>query len=530
MFDILIHSGTVIDGTGAPSFKADIGIMGGRIVAVGHLIDREAAQTLDATGKVVCPGFIDIHQHSDFTPLVNRQCESAVRQGITTVVIGNCGHGCAPLNDPDLVRMVVIGYQPSWGVPLDWRSFGEYLERFTTPGVSVNVAALVAHGAVRAAVMGLETRAPTVSELERMKALVAEAMQAGAIGLSTGLEYSPGRHADSQELIELTRVAAQYGGIYASHIRNRGFEFIAATEEAIRIGEAAGVPVQLSHFAPRPYAPRGAFERCLELVYAARERGLAVTMDTFPDVYGPGPVAALLPSWVYEGRPSEGLARLQQSEVREAIREAFEQPTNYLLRVDGLAGLVLTYAPHNRELVNQSFTAIANLRGQEAYDAICDLLLAEGEDFYTALLRHIYASEADLHHLMRQPICAMESDGTISAPYGPLADFTMNRSSYGYTARVLGQYVRELGFYTLADAVRRMTSLPAQAVGLSERGIVREGALADLVVFDPATIADTTTEDHPNRYPIGVAHVVVNGVVTVTPEGHTGALNGQVIR
>lgn len=528
-YDILIHNGTVIDGTGAPGRRVDVGVVGERIVAVGDLAGRSANQTIDASDRVVCPGFIDIHQHSDFTPLVNRACESAVHQGITTAVIGNCGHGCAPMTDPDLVRMVVIGYQPEFGVPLDWTSFGEYMQRLATPGVSVNLAPLVAHGAVRLAVMGLEGRAASPAELARMKDYVLEAMEAGAFGISTGLEYSPGRHADQYELTELTKIVAPFGGIYASHIRNRGFTFVEATAEALAIGADAGVPVQLAHFAPRPYALAGTFERCLELVYAAVERGQRVAMDTFPDIFGPGPVAALLPPWIYEGRPIEGLAKLQDTEVREAIRESFENPTNYLLRVDGLGGLVLTYAKGNPELVGKSFDIIANLRGQAAHDAICDLLLAEGEDFYTSLLRHIYATADDLKALMRQPICAMESDGVIAAPYGPLADFTMNPSSYGYTAKVLGQHVRDEGFYTLEDAIWRMTGLPAEAANLRDRGVIREGLAADLVVFDPTTVQDNTTNDFPNRYPSGIDYVIVNGAVTLTPTGHTGVLGGQVL-
>ncbi len=529
-FDVLIQNGTVVDGTGAARYGADLGIVAGRIAAIGALHDRDAHLTIDAAGKIVTPGFIDIHQHSDFTPLVNRPCESAVRQGITTAVIGNCGHGCAPLYDPDLIRMVVVGYQPTWGVPLDWHSYGEYLERLMTPGVAVNFVPLVAHGPIRLAVMGLAARPATRDEIGAMQKLVAEAMEAGARGLSTGLEYSPGQHATTDELIALTKVVARYGGIYSSHIRNRGFTFIDATEEALRIGtEAGGVPVQLSHFAPRPYALPGTVERCLELVYQGRAAGLRVTMDTFPDIWGPGPVAALLPPWVYEGRPVEGLLRLQDSEVREAVREAFENPTNYLLRVDGLAGLVLTYAPRNPDLVGQSFQAIAHLRGQAAHDAICDLLLAEGEDFYTALLRHIYATDADLRTLMRQPICAMESDGIIAAPYGPLADFTMNPSSYGYTARVLGQCVRDEGFYSLEDAVWRMTGLPAQAAGIKERGVLCAGWAADIVILNAGTVRDNTTNDHPNRYPSGIDYVLVNGVPTLTPDGHTGALAGRLL-
>jgi len=529
MFDIVITGGALADGSGVPLRRADVGIVGERIAAIGDLSAREARVTIDATVKIVCPGFIDNHQHSDFTPLVNRPCESSVRQGITTVVVGNCGHGCAPLHDTDLIRMVAVGYRPDWGVPLDWRTFGEYLDRLRTPGLSLNVMALVPHGALRLAVMGMAARAATPDELSEMKWLVAEAMEAGARGMSSGLEYSPGKHADAAELTELCREVARFGGMYASHIRNRGFTFVEATEEAIAIAQAAHVPLQLSHFAPRPYAPRATFPTSLERVERARERGLRVYVDTFPDVWGPGPVAAILPSHVYEGRPADALSRMADAEIREAVREAFAQPTNYLLRVDGVAGLVLTYAPQHPQLVGKTLEMIADSNGQPAYAAVLDLLREEGEDFYSALLRHIYAADDDLRQLMRSPLCALESDGTITAPYGPLAAFTMNSSSYGYTARVLGRYVREERFYALEDAVRRMTSLPATAMGIPNRGELRVGFAADVVVFDPQTVHDNTTDLQPNRYPTGIDYVIVNGAITVDPMGHTGALNGQIV-
>jgi N-acyl-D-aspartate/D-glutamate deacylase len=529
MFDTLIANATLVDGTGAPARRADLGVANCKIAAIGDLAGREAARTIDAAGKIAAPGFIDNHQHSDFTPLVNRQCESAIRQGITTVVIGNCGHGCAPLVDPDYIRMVVVGYRPEWGVPIDWKTFGDYLDRLRSPGLSVNVMPLVAHGPIRLAVMGLDARAATPDELRQMKKYVAEAMEAGARGLSTGLEYSPGRHADQAELTALCSVVAQYGGMYASHIRNRGFSFVEATTEAIAIGEDNGIPVQLSHFAPRPYAPRDAFPRSLEKVAQARGRGHKVHIDTFPDIWGPGPVAALLPPHVYEGRPADGLAKLSDAEVRDAIREAFAQPTNYLLKVDGIQGLILTYAPRNPQMVGKSMDAIAHLRGKEAYEAICDLLVDEGEDFYTILLRHIYAAESDLRELMRSPLCAMESDGAITAPYGPLADFCMNSASYGYTARVLGRYVREEKFYTMEDAIYRMTALPADAMGIQDRGRLQEGLAADIVVFDPQTVGDRSTDAQPIAYPQGIEYVLVNGVLTLAPEGHSGTLSGTLI-
>ena len=530
MLDVLLRGGSIVDGTGQLRYESDLGILEDRIVRIGKMGQMKATTVIDASGKMVSPGFIDIHQHSDLTPLINRRCESSVRQGITTAVIGNCGHGCAPISDPELVSLTLLGYRPEWGIELNWHSYGEYLDRFRSPGVAVNFFPLVAHGVVRMTAMGLERRAANPCELDQMRCMVAQAMEEGATGLSTGLEYFPGKYADTTELKELAKVVGRYGGIYASHIRNRADTFVGAVEEALDIGEVAGLSVQLSHLAPRPYTPTGVFEQVLEKIYDARNRGLEVAIDTFPDTFGPGPVAALLPEQVCEGHPRQVLERLRDENVRRKIQAAFTYPTNYLLKGAGVDHVFLSYVPERPDLMGKSLAAASELSGQDVHELVCDLLLSAGENFYNVFLEHLYATEDALHCLMREPICALGSDGIIAAPYGPCGDFTFNPSSYGYTARVLERYVREKGFYTLEDAVRRMTGLPATVLGLSNRGLLQEGWAADVVVFDPLRVRDNTTREHPNRYPDGIETVIVNGTVTVHNGEHTGALNGRILK
>jgi N-acyl-D-amino-acid deacylase len=530
VLDLVVSSGRVIDGTGAPAVAADVGVAGGRIVAVGDLAGPEAAERVDATGLVVSPGFIDIHQHGDFSLLACRTADSAVGQGVTTVVTGNCGHGCAPVRRAGADTPNVIGRRSEWGVAIDWTSFGEYLERLKTPGVSVNVAPLVGHGPIRIAAMGFASRRPTPGEQAVMRDLVAQAMDEGAVGLSSGLEYAPGKQADADELIDLCGVAAARGGIYASHIRNRGHELVAATDEAIRIAETAGLPLQISHFAPRYYAPAGEWDRAMEHVYEARRRGVEVHVDTFPYSWGPGPVAAMLPTWAFAGTPREIVARLGDSEQRARIRGEADSRFALAVRLGLLGQSVLTYSRSHRHLVGKSYLEISELLGRDPYDTILDVVAAEGENFYNVISRGHFARDDELRRLLREPICMVESDGVVLSPRGATSDFSFSISDYGWSARLLERFVREERLLTLEEAVRRMTSLPAEKVGLGDRGRIATGLAADLVIFDPATIADRATFELPQQSPTGVGYVFVNGRAVVTPSGHTGALAGRVLR
>lgn len=528
MIDLIIRNGQVVDGTGTSAYSGDVVIHGGKIERVGDASGLESAHIWDAGGMTVCPGFIDIHSHSDLTLIANRNAESGIRQGITTVVTGNCGIGPAPAPDKQLAQGNTIGYNANWGLEFSWNSFEEYMASLFSPGVAVNVAALVPHGTVRLAVTGYENRTASRREINNMKSLVADAMAGGAAGLSTGLEYSPGRYADEDELVALSEAAARHGGFYASHIRNRGDTFIEAVREALNIARRAGLPAQLSHLAPRPYAVPGAFDQVLELIYDAREHeGLDIGIDTFPDGWGPGPVVTLLPPWVYEGPREDVLRRLNLSETADDCRSYVDSPDNYLLRLGGFENFFLTCSRSHPGLVGKSFAEISACLGLDYTDTIFRLVLDDGDDFYNVMLRHIYATQEDLDRLLQQPICSLESDGAITAPYGHLKDFTMNRSSYGYTVRFLQEYVHAKKVFTLEEAVRKMTSLPADSARLADRGRLQPGKAADLVVLDLEKLADRTTDDNPQMYPGGVALVLVNGEIVFKDGRHTGALPGQ---
>ncbi|TAJ72077.1 MAG: D-aminoacylase, partial [Gallionellaceae bacterium] len=362
----------------------------------GDLRQAEAAERVDAAGLVVSPGFIDIHQHGDLSLLACRTADSAVRQGVTTVVTGNCGHGCAPLADGGIAALNVIGRRTEWGLPIDWTTFADYLERLRVPGLGVNVAPLVGHGPIRVAAMGFAARRATPSEQARMRALVAQAMDEGAVGLSSGLEYAPGRQADAEELIDLCRVVAARGGIYASHIRNRGLELVTATDEAIAVAETAGLPLQISHFAPRSYTPPGDWDRALERVYGARERGVEVHIDTFPYTWGPGPIAAMLPTWAFEGTPREVLARLRDPAQRALMRDGADTRFALAVKLGLLGESFLAFSRARPELVGKSYAEIAALRGGDPYDAILDVIAAEGEDLYNVIGRSRFASDEEL--------------------------------------------------------------------------------------------------------------------------------------
>ncbi len=453
-----------------------------------------------------------------------------VRQGVTTVVTGQCGHGCAPVHDPALIVFNLIGYSPDWGVRIDWQSFGEYLERLRSRGLGVNVLPLLGHGAVRLAVMGFDERPATEAEIAAMCNIVDQAMDEGAAGLSWGLEYSPGRFADQAEMDALSRVVTQKRGLYAIHVRDRAEQLLFATEEAVSVAERAQLPIQLSHFAPRPYAPPGAFDAVLRRLQMASRRGVRVGLDVMPRTWGLSMVAALLPPWICACGTDTILARLQQPEVRAAAQIYWTEQRSYVLRSGGPEGVVLTYAPSSPDLVGLDFAQIARVRGTTMADAACDILLAEGENLYNTLVRHVFATPEDLDRLLAEPNCAVASDSVASAPYAALADLRTTRDGYGYTACFLQEYVQERRIFSLEEAVRRMTYLPAQLCDLGDRGRLIENGAADVVILDPVRVNDLTTDLDPNQYPEGIGCVLVNGSIVLESGQHTGCLPGQVLQ
>jgi len=529
LVQLIVRGGSIIDGTGKPASKSDLVIDAGKVELVGDASEVQAVKTVDATGKIVAPGFIDIHNHSDFPLYVDGLAESGVRQGLTTLVTGNCGHGPAPAPNKDLAKQVTIGVNDEWEIDFAWNSFEEYLDKLFSKGLSLNVAPLVAHGAIRIAAMGFEARLPTINELADMKSMVADAMSAGAVGMSTGLEYSPGRHANEDELTALSSVATKYGGIYASHIRERGEHFEIAVHEALSIGKRAGIRVQLSHLAPRPYAPHGSFDRVLDQIRHAGENGLKIGIDTFPDTWGPAHLLDLVPSWIYEGTDEEVLDRLADPTTVERCQEYFDNPTNFLLRLGGMDKFYLSRSVAFPELVGKSLDTIAQKWELDHIRTIFRLAAADRKDFGNVLIRHIFATQEDLDKLLLETTCSVGSDGAATSTSGLLGNLVMNRSSFGYAPRFIREYALDRSLMSPQEAIRKLTSLPAASAQINDRGKLVPGMAADIVIMNFETLADNSTDDEPQAYPSGIELVTVNGEVVFENGDHTLRRPGQLV-
>lgn len=488
-YDLIIRHGTVIDGSGRPGFVAEVGIQGDRIVAVGHLSD-DAARTIDATGRVVAPGFIDVHSHDDFALLDRPLCDFKIMQGVTTEVIGNCGFGAAPAGDAykDFLRTFgALLFGPLGDC--SWERTAEFYRALEARPASVNVASLVPHAAVRYCVLGAEKRAPSAQELALMQELVREGMEAGAVGMSTGLFYVPGAYARTEEVIALARVVAEYDGLYATHMRDEADHLLDSINETLRIGEEAGVAVQISHHKAMGRKNWGKVVDSLVLVEQARARGIDATSDAYPYTAG-----------------STTLAALVQGGTIEQVT-----PTDVLI----------ASTPHRHEYEGKTLHEICQLKGKPLQEAVAELLAEEGEGIVAVIFG---MDEADVRRVLTHPSTMIGSDGIPSVEGKP------HPRLYGTFARVLGTYVREERLLTLEDAIFRMTGFPARKFRLTDRGLIREGAYADLVVFDPQVIAEVGTYQEPRQYPPGIDYVLVNGKITADHGRHTGERNGRLLR
>jgi N-acyl-D-aspartate/D-glutamate deacylase len=524
----LLRGGTVVDGTGSPAFDADVLIRNDRVAAVGRDLPDDDVRVIDVNGRVVCPGFIDLHSHADSTLLAFPEADSAIRQGITTVAVGNCGGGVAPTSPHDDVREIAFAHNSDWGIELDWSSFGGYTAHLD--GCAINVAPLVAHGAIRNAAMGLAPRPATTREIDAMAEALRNALDDGAFGMSTGLQYAPGMWAEPDEISSLVSIVGGMGRMYATHMRNRADSFAASTQEAIEAAAGTGAHLQLSHFAPRPYAPRQQVAEAFEAVAEAESSGQSVGIDTFPEIWGPGLLIDLFPSEVLAGSAMDVLTRLSGKGARQAVDDYFEAQTSFLSRIAGYDEIYISGTPQSAELVGRSLTDIASHAGASVGSVSCDLLLAAGELFRAVGIRHIYATEPDLRMTLGLPYCSVESDGIVTSGEGPDCPLTWNASSYGYTARMLGHYVRNEQFFTIEEAVRKMTLLPASALGLRDRGEVTAGFYADLVVFDPETVLDLTSPDDVARHPAGIDLVIVNGEAAVSHGSASATHHGRLLQ
>lgn len=542
MFDVIITNGRVINGTGNPWFKADVAVKDGRIAKIGNLGDAEAEKTIDAKGLVVSPGFLDLHSHSDVNIMINPKAESFIRQGVTIQVFPNCGSGLAPLNDTikEELRRSRQEFLEA-GLDYDWSTFEEYLQRIEKIGTAINVAPLIGFGAIRRYVMGWEMRAPTKGELETMKVEVEKAMKAGAFGLTTGLRYVPQSWSKTDEVIELAKVAAKYGGFYTSHVRDEGdrVEPVGAIREVIEIAEKAGLPANISHFkiVAKPFWDK--IDEMLALIEDARARGVDITADQYPYwASGSGP-RAWMPKWAHEGGKEALLQKMKDPETRPKLIEGLHKVM--MVRGGPEAALIRSY-PLKSDYIGKFVSEVTEMLGR---DDPTETLL----DLYQEHLEKVVAGEIkggfsfanfnqpkeNVDKIMKKPWVMTSSDGSIHAPYGPLAKHqpSPHPRYYGTFPRVLGRYVRETGLMSLEEAIRKMTSLGHQRLGIFDRGLLAEGMCADITVFDPKTVIDKAEFTPPEatmRYPEGIPYVIVNGVVTIEESEHTGALAGKVLR
>src|SRR5687767_1403744 len=528
VLDTVILNARVIDGSGAPWTRADVAIQDGRIAAVGGLQDAQARTTIDAAGKYVSPGFIDCHSHSDWSLLANRDCDSTLMQGVTTEVVGNCGMSYAPVTSLNEDRLATDVSRTSLGATIQWRSFAEYLDHVRGGGIGANYAFLVGHAAIRSSVMGSDERPATPDEIGGMERALAQALEEGAIGFSTGLEFVPGRAATRDELVALSKVVARYHRLHTSHQRTRNERFVESVEEILGVCREAGARLQISHNNKRLGAPEGAWERTMDLQDEARRGGLDVSCDTTSYIAGLGLMAAVLPPWLFDEGPAMAAERLADPTIREKVKNDLHR--YWLMIAERQFDIVwLGRTSNSPEFFGKSFEEIGQLSRKDPLDAYLDILMKEGAGIADAGMFGQVKSPEHLRELMQHPLVALEADAWTASAEGPLAALVNHPASFGWTARILGDYVRDRRWLRLEEAVHKITAMPAAKFGLRDRGLIRPGLAADVVVFDADTIRDNASFDKPAVYPSGIEHVFVNGRAAVAGGTLTKLRAGEVL-
>lgn len=525
-FDVLIKNGTVIDGTGAAGVVADVGVQGGRITALAPQLAGEASRIIDASGRIVSPGFIDMHTHSDFSLLSVPSADSKVRQGVTTEVVGNCGFSPAPVQPRtlELLKEYVGFLNPN--LPWTWQRLGEFYQEVSATGCAFNIAPLVGHGAVRIAVMGFDDRPPTAEELRQMQRLVRDAMTDGAFGISSGLIYTPGCYGDTAELIALAEAARDGGGLYATHMRGEGGTLENSIAEALRIGEEAKIPVQISHLKASGRENWGKMQRALQMIDEGLGRGIEVTADIYPYIAGSTTMTSLFPAWTLEGGMERFLERLRDLDTRKRIIAEVQTGDGWS-RANGSMGwndVIIASCPHQKEFEGCTLQQLALELGKEPPHAMMDFLLAEQGKASIILFM---MSEDNVALGMAHPKVMIGSDSLAMATG---RGGKPHPRTYGTFPRVLGKYVRQEGVITLADAVRKMTSMAATKLGLTDRGVLAIGKAADITIFNAATVVDRSTFEDPHQFPDGIDYVFVNGQLVVEHGVQHPVLPGVVLQ
>jgi N-acyl-D-aspartate/D-glutamate deacylase len=527
-YDLIVSGGSVLNGDGTPAVTADVGIRDGRIAAIGDLTTAQTRQRIDAAGLTVAPGFIDMHNHSDYTILAEPKAESMIRQGVTTMVLGesrSAGPVKSGANDDPRSR--------ADGATVDWTTLGGYFAKLERQHMSTNIASYVGEEQVWTYVKGYGQTPATPAEIEQMKRLIAQAMEEGALGLSTSLLQPPSSIATTANLIELAKVSRQYGGIYSSHIRDEGENVFKAVDEAIRIGAGANIPVDILHMKIAHQALWGRAGEIIAMVQKARDAGQNVQANVYPYTAGQNNLSSIIPPWAHDGGRQKLLERLRDPAARRRMHDEVLHGlpnwyNHYLATGGGWSGMLLVSLQNerNKPFQGKRMSDLIAARGGDPVDALFDVLVEEGGSVPTVFFHH---SEPDMQLVLKQPWTSIGSDGSAVNPEGPTGRSHPHPRYYGTFPRVLGRYARDLKVITLPDAVRKMTSLNADKIGLKDRGRLKEGGWADVTVFNPATVIDKATFENPHQFPVGIEYVIVNGVVTVERGRHTGALAGRVL-
>lgn len=529
-FDIVILNGRIVDGTGSPWYSGDVGIRDGRIAVIGKLTTAPAKQRIDARGLVVAPGFIDMLGQSDLTILVEPTLPSKIFQGITTEVTGE-GASAAPLTDR-IIAVDKIGYEHLKIKP-DWRSFRDYFARLEKQGIGINVADYVGATQVRRMVVGEDDRKPTAEELDQMRALVRQAMEDGAVGLSTSLQYAPAPYATTEELIALAAEASKYGGIYATHMRSEGDGVLEALDEAIRIGSEAKLPVEVWHLKAAGKNNWGRMKDIVAKIDGARRRGVDITADTYAYPAWFNSLSAFIPPWAHDGGDAKMIERLKDPAIRQRIRQDMEAPSsewdNEWQEIPGPEAVLICVVqnPELKSLQGKTLADVAKLWNKDPMETLFDILIKDKAFSSNAVFA---MSEPDVELALKQPWVSINNDSQGTAPTGLLGGEHPHPRAYGTFPRILRKYVREQHTLTLEEAVHKFTALAAQRMRFTDRGVLKQGMWADVVVFDPERITDKATFEEPNQLSVGMQWVLVNGVPVIAEGQATQALPGKVLR
>jgi N-acyl-D-amino-acid deacylase len=524
-YDLLIKDGMVFDGRGRPGFVADIGIYSNIIETIGKIDYSQAKAVINAKNLAVSPGFIDVHDHTSVELLVNPKAESAVHQGVTTTIGGNCGESPFPV-PPETLEEQRKNLKEEYDIDLNWQDIKAFFARLEEKGMALNYATLVGQGTIRGAAMGFKNRKPTSEELSKMKAMVAENIKNGALGLSSGLEYTPGSFANTSELIELCKVGAPYGGIYATHMRNEEDFVLEAVDEAIQIAQEAGVKLQISHFKVCYPQDWSKLNPALAKIEAAKKEGIDIFCDRYPYIAASTGLSILFALWAREGTNEDFISRLKDPSLDSKLRASINDAEKKLGSWDKI--LISSVASEkNRPIEGKNVLEASKETSKSPYDFMRDLLIQEKG---RVDMVEFVMNEENLKKILAHPLVGVGSDGSAIAPYGVLGRGKPHPRHYGTFPRVLGKYVREEKILPLEEMLKKITSLAAQRFGFERRGVIERNYFADLVVFDPDKIIDKATWTDPHQYPQGIEYVIINGQVVIQNGEHTGKLPGMILR